>query len=106
MAASIFSTALGRFRVISFLEGISFILLLGIATPLKHFGNMPEATMVPGMIHGLLFVIYLISLIMAGIEMKWSFITYILLFLASIMPCGFLIAEFKFLKKQAEKKAA
>ncbi len=106
MAGNLFSSALGRFRVISFLEGISFILLLGIATPLKHFGNMPEATMVPGMIHGLLFVIYLIALIMSGIEMKWSFKTYILLFLASILPCGFLIAEFKFLKKQAEITSA
>ena len=101
MAGKGLYTALGRFRLISFLEGLSFILLLGIAVPLKYVGNMPEATQVPGMVHGLLFVFYIIFLIMAAIEKKWSFGTGILLFLASILPCGFLIAEFKFLKRQS-----
>lgn len=106
MADSIFSSALGRFRLISFLEGLSFIFLLAVAMPLKYLGNMPEATQIPGYIHGFLFIGYLILLIMAAIEMKWSFLKAFLLFLASIFPFGFLIAEFAFLRKQAKRGTA
>jgi integral membrane protein len=106
MTDSIFSSALGRFRLISFLEGLSFIFLLAVAMPLKYIGNMPEATKIPGYIHGFLFIAYLFLLIMAAIEMKWSFLKAFLLFLASIFPFGFLIAEFGFLKKQAKQKSA
>jgi integral membrane protein len=106
MAGTVLSTALNRFRLLSFLEGLSFLFLLGVAVPLKYFGNMPEATKVPGMVHGLLFIAYIIYLIMAKMEMKWSIKVTLLLFLASIFPFGFLIAEFSFLRKQAGIKSA
>jgi integral membrane protein len=106
MAGRVLSSALSRFRLLSFLEGLSYIFLLGIAVPLKYLGDMPEATKIPGMVHGLLFVSYVIYLIMAKIEMKWSIGVTLLLFLASIFPFGFLIAEFGFLRKQAAAKAA
>ena len=106
MAHNLFSSALGRFRLVSFLEGISYILLLTVAVPLKYWGNMPEATQIPGMLHGILFVGYVILLIMAAIEMKWSFVKTFLLFLVSVIPFGFLIAEFAFLRKQAKQQAA
>ena len=106
MAGGIFSSALGRFRVVSFLEGLSYLFLLGVAVPLKYMANIPEATQIPGMLHGILFVLYLVLLIMASIERKWSFKHGFLLFLASIFPFGFLIAELTFLKKQASAKTA
>ncbi len=106
MASGILSTTLGRFRVVSFAEGISFLLLLGVAMPLKYVWKIPEATMVAGSIHGGLFIAYLVLLFMAKSECKWSFLNLVALFFASIFPFGFLLAEYIFLKKQAQKIAA
>ena len=67
---------------------------------------MPEAVRIVGMLHGVLFITYVILLILAAIECKWSFKNGILLFFASIFPFGFLLAENMFLKKQAKKTAS
>ena len=52
------STDLGRFRLITFLEGLSFIILLFVAMPLKYFYAMPVAVRITGMIHGILFILF------------------------------------------------
>ena len=106
MANSLLSSALGRFRLVSFAEGISYLLLLGIAMPLKYVWNIPQAVQVIGMIHGVLFVTYCILLLMAMLEMKWKFIYGLMLFIISLFPFGFLFAENKFLKKQTKNNAA
>jgi len=106
MANSLLSSALGRFRLVSFAEGLSFLFLLGIAMPLKYIWNMPEAVRVGGMIHGVLFVTYCILLLMAMIRMKWKFKIAVLLFIASLLPFGFLLAENMYLKKQAKNTPA
>jgi len=49
-------------RVISYLEGISYILLLFIAVPIKYYANDPSLVKLLGMPHGLLFVAYVIYL--------------------------------------------
>lgn len=106
MANHFLSTNLGRFRIISFTEGLSFLILLGIAIPLKYIWHIPEAVRIVGMLHGILFITYVILLIMTAMEMKWSFIKAALLFFASIFPFGFLLAEYMFLRKQAKKAIA
>ena len=57
--------SLNLFRKIAIAEGISYILLLFIAMPLKYWANMPQAVKYTGWAHGLLFVLYGIFLIMA-----------------------------------------
>ena len=106
MATGIFSTSLGRFRFISFAEGLSFLLLLGVAMPLKYIWHMPEAVRFAGMVHGGLFITYCILLFMVTSELKWSFRQAALLFFASVFPFGFLLAENMFLKKQARNTTA
>ena len=49
------------FRFIALAEGISFLFLLFIAMPLKYFNNMPQAVRFGGMIHGLLFVAFVMT---------------------------------------------
>lgn len=106
MANSLLSTSLGRFRLVSFAEGLSFLLLLGIAMPLKYIWNMPEAVKFAGYAHGFLFVTYCVLLLMAMLDLKWKFKYAVLLFIASLLPFGFLLAENMFLKKQAKSTAA
>lgn len=106
MAAGLLNSSLGRFRLISFSEGLSFLILLGIAMPLKYIWKMPEYVRIVGMLHGILFISYIAFLVMASIECKWTLKTCMLLFISSIFPFGFLFAENMFLKKEANKNAA
>lgn len=51
-------TNLGALRLLGILEGISFIILLGICVPLKYIFDIPQATQLTGMAHGVLFLAY------------------------------------------------
>jgi integral membrane protein len=90
---------LGRLRIIGFLEGLSFILLVGVAMPLKYIGGYQHATWDIGMIHGVLFIGYLIVVIPAKIELKWSLLTTFWVMLASLLPFGTFVAEYKVFRK-------
>lgn len=89
------SSTLGRLRVVGFAEGVSFLVLLGIAMPLKYLLGQPEAVRMVGMAHGLLFVLYVLLVIMAAIEHSWSFKKAILAFVASLVPFGTFWADKK-----------
>ncbi|WP_443938457.1 DUF3817 domain-containing protein [Pedobacter sp. MW01-1-1] len=88
------------FRKVALAEGISFLLLLFVAEPLKHFAGMPEAVKYTGWLHGLLFVLYVATLIMAAMEEKWKFGKVAILFVASLIP----FAPFVVDKKLKDKK--
>ncbi|RZK49293.1 MAG: DUF3817 domain-containing protein [Pedobacter sp.] len=79
-------SSLNIFRKVSIIEAISYLLLLFIAMPLKYYADQPLAVRYVGMIHGLLFVIYGITLVMAWQERKWSFSKVFLIFLSSLVP--------------------
>ncbi len=96
---SLLSSSHGRLRIVGLAEGISLLILLGIAMPLKYVLGMPEATKAIGMIHGLLFVVYVLMIIMAHIEMNWKFKQTSLLLLASVVPFGTIYADRKVFKK-------
>jgi integral membrane protein len=65
-------TSLGRLRALGFIEGVSFVLLLAIAMPLKYFAGEPGAVRVVGMAHGVLFLLYLLAVVQAAVEYEWS----------------------------------
>ncbi|MBD0254893.1 MAG: DUF3817 domain-containing protein [Cytophagales bacterium] len=88
-------TQLGRLRIIGFAEGLSFLVLLGIAMPLKYFFGLPETVRVVGMAHGLLFVLYVLLVIQVKIEYGWSFRKMLLALLASVVPFGTFWADAK-----------
>lgn len=98
------STSLGRFRVISIVEGISFLLLLGVAMPLKYVAGMEEATKYPGWAHGLLFVAYVFALIDVSIARRWPLKWILLGFAASLLPFGPFVFDSKVLKQEAQKE--
>lgn len=59
------STPVGRFRIVAFWEGISYLLLLFVAMPLKYGFGMDLAVRIVGMAHGVLFVAYVATLALA-----------------------------------------
>jgi integral membrane protein len=93
MVSELIKSALGRLRIIAFLEGISFLVLLGIAMPLKYLAGVPQAVRVVGMAHGVLFVLFVLLLIQVAIEKSWSFKKSALSFVSSLVPFGTFYAD-------------
>lgn len=81
-------THLGRLRWIGLAEGASFVLLLGVAMPLKYFASMPMAVRLVGSLHGLLFVAYLIAIAVAVYAKAWPVKRAPTLVVASFLPGG------------------
>ncbi|OOR92234.1 DUF3817 domain-containing protein [Moraxella bovis] len=73
-------------RLLSFLEGISFILLLGIAMPLKYMMNKPFLVPYAGMFHGVMFVAFIVLLLVVCQVKGWSLKVFVIGLVASILP--------------------
>lgn len=67
------NTSIGRLRLIAFLEGISLLLLVFVAMPLKYYGNSPMMVKVLGPIHGVLFLWFVLNTLRVAVEQKWKF---------------------------------
>lgn len=98
-----FDTPLSRFRLVAFLEGCSF-LLIGFTMVLKYGYEMPGPNYVVGMIHGLLFILYVGLLINVTIVYKWSLPKVGLSFLASLIPFGTFYADKKLFRPSSTGK--
>ena len=86
------------FRIISILEGLSYILLLFIATPIKYFWGIDTYVKMLGMPHGILFIGYVILALMLKSKLEWKpKITLVVLF-ASIIPFGTFYIDKKYLR--------
>ena len=79
---------LARLRLVGMMEGASFLVLLGIAMPLKYLAGYPQAVRVVGMIHGLLFVAFAIVVVEASVSMRWPLRRVLAAFVASVLPFG------------------
>ena len=75
-------------RRIALIEGVSFLLLIGIAMPLKYLAGMPLAVTVVGWIHGILFVVFCLGLLRTMIVARWPILRAAVLFIAALLPFG------------------
>lgn len=94
------------FATVALIEGISFVLLLTIAMPLKYIFNFPGAVKIVGWAHGVLFILYIALLMLCWIEYKWSIRRVLMYFFASLLPIVPFIIERKLRKEyfaQADK---
>ncbi len=64
---------IGRLRILAFLEGVSLLILIFIAVPIKYVLLNPVPVKWVGQIHGLLFVLFVINALKVGVEERWSF---------------------------------
>ncbi len=94
------SKLIPTFRIIAFLEGTSYILLLLIATPIKYFGNDPQYVELLGMPHGVLFMAYVVIAIYISKDMNWSNKTLYSILLAGVIPFGTFYIDKKYLKNR------
>ena len=77
-----------QLRVVGFAEGLSFLLLVFGAMPLKYLAGLPLAVRVVGAIHGGLFLLYLAAAVRAGWGRRWPFWLWAAVILASVVPFG------------------
>ena len=80
--------SLGRLRAIGLSEAVSFLLLLGVAMPLKYWAGYPLAVRVVGWVHGFLFIAYCWALFEAATERDWPWKKSAKLFVAALVPFG------------------
>lgn len=82
-------TPIGRLRIIGFFEGISLIVLIFIAVPLKYWGQQPSLVKLIGPIHGLLFTLFVFTTLSVAVTYRWKFSeTSWKVLLACIIPFG------------------
>ena len=93
-------------RVVGFLEGISFLLLLFVAMPMKYIFDNPILVKYVGMGHGVLFILFLIVLFVVCEKQKWSLKMFILGLIASILPFGPFVFDTKIKKLEPEQAEA
>ncbi|MFK7937147.1 MAG: DUF3817 domain-containing protein [Saprospiraceae bacterium] len=79
---------LNSFKIISLLEGISYILLLFVGVPMKYFADNPMMVKSLGMPHGLLFLAYIVMALLIRAKMKWDAIDTFIVLIASLLPFG------------------
>ncbi len=96
---------LKKFRIIGFIEGISYLVLLFVAMPLKYIWMYPMAVKVVGMAHGVLFIAYIALLLMAMRSYNWSFKYSTFLFVASLVPFGTFFTDKKLKALEDVKEA-
>lgn len=86
------------FRIVSILEGLSYILLLFIATPIKYLAGNEAYVKMLGMPHGLLFVAYIVLAFLIKDDLKWDRKTFFTVLIASIIPFGTFYIDKKYLR--------
>lgn len=77
-----------RFHRMGRIEGVSLLVLLLLAMPLKYLAHQPLAVTAVGSVHGLLWVIYMLMLAQLWLTRKWPFSTVVLAGVASVLPFG------------------
>ncbi len=89
---------LQTFRIVAFLEGVSYILLLFIASPIKWF--LDDATYVKwlGMPHGVLFITYIIFAAILKKTMHWNTKIFAIIIFAALIPFGTFYVDKQYLK--------
>lgn len=89
-------------RLIGFIEGVSFLVLLLIAMPLKYYLGFPMAVKITGWIHGVLFILYIAAVLLAIKAMQWNWFSVLVALGASLIPIGTFVLD-KSLKRREKE---
>ncbi len=89
------------FRKIAFAEGVSFLVLLLVAMPMKYMADMPLAVTIVGGLHGALFVGFIVLALLVKDSYKKSFGWLAKSFIASILPFGTFVMDKQWKREEA-----
>jgi integral membrane protein len=89
------------FRRVALAEGVSFLLLIFIAMPLKYWAGLPIAVKVVGWAHGFLFVLFLVMAFEVKSLLNKNFFWYMKAFVASVLPFGTFVLDRQLSREEA-----
>ena len=96
------TNSLALLRKVGLIEGISLLVLLFIAMPLKYIWDEPGAVKVIGWIHGALFVLFMLLVLRVYDQRSWPFKKLVLAFIAAFLPFGTFVFDRQL--KEEEKR--
>lgn len=89
-------------RITALVEAASFLVLVGIAMPLKYFWDMPIAVKVVGWTHGVLFMIFCCAWLRVMLFARWPMARGALIFFAALLPFGPFLLDRRMLRYAEE----
>lgn len=89
---------LKSFKMLAFLEGVSYLLILFVTMPLKYIWELGMPNTVVGMAHGGLFLLYIVMSFLMKEHQKWDNKTFGIILLCSIIPFGTFWMDKKYLR--------
>jgi integral membrane protein len=89
-------------RLIGFIEGVSFLVLLLVAMPLKYYLDFPMAVKITGWIHGVLFILYVAAVFLAIKAMRWNWFSVLVALAASLIPIGTFVLDKSLKRRELE----
>lgn len=102
MPLELSSSSIDRLRLASILDGVSYLILLGIAMPLKYLADLPLAVRIVGSLHGFLFLALCACLLAVLVKKRLTFGWCVIVFLCALLP----FAPFFLDRKLKQKRAA
>jgi integral membrane protein len=94
-----FNTSIGRLRIIGWLEGMSLLILIFIAVPMKHVYGNDSLTHLAGPVHGALFLLFVLNTWSLSVQQGWSIKTRTWkILLACLIPFGTFYVDRKILR--------
>ena len=91
-------------RAAGLVEGVSFLVLLFVAMPLKYFAGLPQAVKVVGWTHGLLFIVLCAALLYTTVVARWPLARAGLVFVAALLPFGPILIDRRMKGFEAEAR--
>ena len=88
-------------RATGIVDGISLLVLLCIAMPLKYMADLPLAVTIVGALHGGIFIAYLLSILYVQLRVQWNIGVSILAVLVAFIPLGNFVFDYFLKNKQA-----
>ena len=87
------ATALGRYRVMAVVVGVMLLVLVAVAIPLKYAADVPEVSAIVSPVHGLLYIVYLVTAFDLALKARFTAKGTILVLLAGVVPFVSFVAE-------------
>ncbi|MFD2118090.1 DUF3817 domain-containing protein [Paenibacillus yanchengensis] len=75
-------------RITGFFDGMSLLILLAIAMPLKYAGGVDIAVTIAGSIHGVIFMAYVLAIAYAALRVKWNIKWSLAGLVVAVIPFG------------------
>jgi integral membrane protein len=97
---------IGRLRLIGVVEGSSFLILLGVAMPLKYMAGMPQMVSVVGMAHGVLWLLFLAAVVDVRTRRDWPWSRVATAVVSSVLPFGPFVMDPSLKREQEQDTGA